>query len=226
LWIAKVTGGSELLGHLAFGGSNSSAKIFQLYVSPSARGKGIASALLDKLKDHARSHHFQVVTARVASDLPANQFWEKQCFYVIKQEAGGKTSGRTINVRVYELPMSSLLSDSTEAAVTDWLHVPDADPLLPAPTYALDLNVVFDVIHDRADAEMARRLFSAALSGDIRVCVSQEFALELERHSYAPDADPVVKLAKALPTLPSIEQRHLGSLADTLRALVFPERDP
>src|SRR4051794_29588355 len=60
LWIATSSGGDEIVGYLAFGGSNSSARIFQLYVNPGARGRGVGAALLDSLKEHARSQHFQI----------------------------------------------------------------------------------------------------------------------------------------------------------------------
>jgi GNAT superfamily N-acetyltransferase len=67
LWVATSAGRDQILGYLAFGGSQSSVKIVQLYVDPLARRKGIASALLDRLKDYARANHFQVIKARVAT---------------------------------------------------------------------------------------------------------------------------------------------------------------
>jgi GNAT superfamily N-acetyltransferase/predicted nucleic acid-binding protein len=226
LWVATTPERDQILGYLAFGGSHSAAKVFQLYVNPEARRKGIGSALLGKLKEHARARHYQVIKARVATDLPANQFWEGQGFYIIQQVSGGRTTKRIINVRVHDIPMSCLWSGTAESDVTDWLHTPAEMPLLPAPTYALDLNILFDVIRDRPDAELARRIFSAALNGDFRLCVSQELAAELKRHSDGPDGDPVLKFAQELPTLPAVTTSQLGRLTETLRPIVFPDREP
>jgi GNAT superfamily N-acetyltransferase len=225
LWVVTTLNFNSILGYVAYGGSASALKISQLYVEPSRRGGGIGSSLLAALKEKARISHRQIVTARVAADLAANQFWEKQGFYVIRQIAGGKASGRTINIRVYDLPEASLLDAMEVSPNVDWLHGPSSDPLLLTPTYTLDLNVVFDVLHQRVDAEIVGRMFSTAFAGDLKLCVSSEFMVELARHARSPDADPLLKIARALPVLAEIDARSLQDLLIELNAIVFPKRD-
>jgi GNAT superfamily N-acetyltransferase/predicted nucleic acid-binding protein len=225
LWVAVSPDRKQVLGHLMFGGSQSSVKIVQLFVQPGARRAGIGSMLVGKLKDFARSGYFQSIRARVASDLASNQFWERQGFYIFQQVAGGSSRNRIINIRIHELPMNSLWGEGPEEDVSDWLHGRADVPLLPSPTYALDLNVLFDVIHGRLEADLARKVFSAGLHGDFRLCVSQELSEELERHSRDSDADPVLKLARELPTLPRVDLRQLTESTEALRRIVFPDRD-
>jgi GNAT superfamily N-acetyltransferase/predicted nucleic acid-binding protein len=223
LWVVTNCDRDRILGYLVFGGSQAVVTIVQLYVHPQIRRAGIGSALVKKLKEYARANHNQVIKARVASDLAGNHFWESQGFYIIQQVPGGRSRRRTINVRVHELPMSSLW-DTSEGDTGEWLHGPVVTPLLPTPTYVLDLNILFDVIHGRPEAELARKVFSAALHGDFRLCVSQELAEELERSSQDVLADPVLQFARELPTLPPVPWSSLDPMIEDIRRIVFPDR--
>jgi GNAT superfamily N-acetyltransferase len=225
LWIAVHRGTRRIAGYLAFGASNYTLRIHQLYVVAETRGQAVGTELINTLKQYARQNRFQVLAARVASDLAANRFWEGQGFLIVRQVPGGRSSGRTINVRVHELSRASLLSPDDEPD-SDWLQPSQTEPILSAPSYVLDLNVLFDVVHDRLDADFARRLFSASFSGDARLCVSSEFAAELRRRTTHGEADPVLRLAEALPTLPELVQTQMLELCGQLRALIFPRRDP
>jgi len=46
---------------------------------------------------------FLSVISQVAEDLPANRFWERIGFEIVRTRAGGKTTKRTINIRIREL---------------------------------------------------------------------------------------------------------------------------
>jgi GNAT superfamily N-acetyltransferase len=225
LWVVATADQKSILGYVAFGGSASALRISQLYVAPSERGHGIGASLIGALKTHAKLSHRQIVTARVAADLPANQFWEKQGFYVIRQTPGGKVSGRTINIRVCDLPQASLLDAMEVSPNIEWLHGPSSDPLLRSPTYTLDLNVVFDVLHQRVDAEIVGRMFSTAFAGDLKLCVTSEFMVELARNARSPNSDPLLKIATALPVLAEVDIRPLQDLLAELNTIVFPKRD-
>jgi GNAT superfamily N-acetyltransferase len=225
IWVA-VDEKDELLGYLAFGGSNSALKISQLYVHPAARRLRVGSALIERLKTVAHETYMQVISARVATELPANRFWERQGFYVIRQVPGGKTTGRILNIRVFEIPRGSLLEVAAHSPIEDWLRTPQSQPVLFAPTYSLDMNVVFDVVQERADADLMKRVFSASFDGEIRLCVSSEFIVELKRKNLPPESDPLLKLASSLPILPQVAEEALEPTIAVLRNLIFPDRDP
>lgn len=223
LWVALDSVRRRVLGYLAFGGSGSSAKVHQLFVCEESRSCGVGALLIEELKSDARRRNFQIVSARVAADLAANRFWERQGFYIVRQLPGGRTSGRIINVRVHELASASLWTSDADFGTAHWMQVAPTSPILAIPAYALDLNILFDLLKNRRNAEQARRLFSTALNGDVRLCVSREFAEELRRHSVGQASDPVLQFAESLPTLPPLE--HADELMQGLRMLVFPGRD-
>jgi hypothetical protein len=47
------------------------------------------------------TQYYITISARVAADLPANDFWERVGFRCIRTEVWGATTGRRINVRRY-----------------------------------------------------------------------------------------------------------------------------
>ncbi|WP_129647913.1 GNAT family N-acetyltransferase [Peristeroidobacter agariperforans] len=223
LWIACEAARQRILGYLAFGGSGSSAKVHQLFVCEDSRKLGIGALLIDELKSYARRRNFQIVSARVAADLAANRFWERQGFYIVRQLPGGRTSGRVINVRVHELASASLWASDSDFETAHWMQVGPTSPIHAVPSYALDLNILFDLLRNRKNAEHARRLFATAFNGDVRLCVSHEFAQELKRSSVAQADDPILQFAESLPTLPLLE--HADELMEALRSMIFPDRD-
>jgi len=79
LWVA-VNDEGALNGYLIFGGAKPSLKVFQMFIHPEHRGKGIASHLVKELEAYGEKHCFLSIKARVAADLDANHFWEKNDF--------------------------------------------------------------------------------------------------------------------------------------------------
>jgi GNAT superfamily N-acetyltransferase/predicted nucleic acid-binding protein len=221
LWVAIDEEAEELCGFLSFGGRYPHVKIFQLCVIESVRRHAIGSKLIAELKEVSRATGVQTISARIAADLPANKFWERVGFRLIRQEAGGKTRDRIINVRGLEVPATSLWPTETiNSSGTDWLrHVSVNRPTLETQSYALDLNVFFDVLRKRVDAPAGTRVLTAALNNDIRICVTAEFADELKRHSNDVGNDPVLALAVGLPTLPRVELAVLQPILNELREL-------
>src|SRR5690348_12634672 len=98
LWIF-IDPNLQYAGHLMFGGYRQALKITQMFVETSHRRHGLASLGLNALKDHARTTGCQYIRARVAADLPANEFWEKNGFVIVEQVKGGETTNRLINMR-------------------------------------------------------------------------------------------------------------------------------
>ncbi len=221
LWVA-IDDVDQLAGYLFFGGRFPNISITQLFVSEQSRNKGVGFKLVNELKEYAQQMSIQTISARVAADLEANIFWEKSGFRLLRQVPGGVTTNRTINVRLHEVPQSSLWQpDASHAGLrADFLAF---RPSSVVPNYVLDLNVFFDVVKKRADAETGARLLGAAMANRIRICVTSEFIEELKRHSIDEAADPLLNLAKTLPVLPPVSAHLLEPKLIELRKIVFPE---
>ncbi len=108
LWPVIDQNSAGPLGYLMFGGRYPHIRVFQLFVTEGARKHGVGKQLISTLKDTAGRWAVQTITARVAADLPANAFWERQGFRLIRQEKGGETTDRVINIRAFEVPYTSL----------------------------------------------------------------------------------------------------------------------
>ncbi len=217
---AEVAGGEHYAGHLLYGGRFPHLRVFQLYTLPQFRGRHIGRQLIDTFVSDAESQNYITISARVAADLAANEFWERMGFKTIRTVAGGTTTGRQINVRQRELDTPTLFSIPEMKRVTKLpRHGRNERPI-----FALDVNVFLDVIKDRPRAEYARRLITASMSGMLRLFVAREFVNELARAARQQDPDPVVQLAMTLPQFTGVPEPMLAALKAELGALVFPNR--
>lgn len=220
LWVAVEGITKKLRGYLFFGDNFPRLRVYQVYVHPRFRFSGTARTLMERLKAYGERHDYLTITARVAAELPANKFWKGLGFSVIGRYPGGK-KGRTINRYAFELDVPTLFSQSRRVpdSIRQPLHV---RPVLETRTYVMDLNVFFDAVRDRDEGE-AVDILSMGFDSDMRLVVTEEFARELERHSsQATDAtDPVLKLARALPTLPEPRADALSPLTEDLRRQLF-----
>ena len=77
LWVVAEKTTGRLLGFLLFGGRFPSLKVFQSYVEPFARKRGVATELIKRLVSFGEKYGYLSISARVAVNLPANQFWKK-----------------------------------------------------------------------------------------------------------------------------------------------------
>lgn len=222
LWVATCDNGIYA-GHLIYGGKHPSLKIFQIYVSDQYRGTGLATTLIDEIKRFSKENGYSLVSARVASDLLANAFWRRSGFKIIRQEKGGKTTGRYINVYVLEVESNSLFAGTVE-------DVSDGDvrylesPILKKPIFVLDLNLIFDLIRETGAEKEARALVSSAFAGNITLCVTPELRVELERTSFNKLNDPILSFVKNLPVLTEVDPVELDKLTIDLREMFFPYR--
>jgi predicted nucleic acid-binding protein/GNAT superfamily N-acetyltransferase len=216
-----IVGGEEFYaGHVLFGGKFPHLRVFQLYVVPEFRHRNIGGDLVTALASDAERRYYITISARVAADLPANEFWERVGFRVIRTEQGGATTGRLINVRRRELDSPTLFSSLVPDQVTPRI----AAARVEQPVYALDLNVLLDVIKDRPRAEHARRLLTASMSGLLRLFVAREFVRELSRAAQDPATDPVIRLAITLPQFTEVPDLLLDRLKHDLANLLFANR--
>lgn len=217
LWVV-TNSHKQMKGYLMFGGTMPTLKIFQIYACPSVKGCGVGSMLIEELKEHARNQNYHSIYARVASDLPANLFWEKVGFPIYRQEKGGKTTKRTINVRGCLLHDNDLFGDLAQRIE----KIAPSGPILDRPIYALDLNLLMDVLRTRQGHEEILSLVQTGLRGGLSLCVTPELKRELERNSSGLSNDPLFKLASGFPEIK--HEGNLDDLAEKLREAVFPCR--
>lgn len=217
LWIS-INNQNELKGYLIFGGTMPTIKIFQIYVCPSVRGSSVGKALIESLKIHAVERHCHSISARVASDLPANKFWESAGFPIYRQVPGSEQKKRVINIRGLSLCDNDLFGRLN----VESRGVQPTGPVLDKPVYALDLNLLLDVFKARQGYEKVVKIMQTGFQGKYSICITPEFKIELERQSANFADDPVLRLAQVFPELK--HQNNVSAVADALRDIVFPCR--
>jgi GNAT superfamily N-acetyltransferase/predicted nucleic acid-binding protein len=215
-----ATIGQRYVGHLLFGGVAPHARVFQTHVRKSFRRRGVGQRLVQKLVQNAETWNYISITARVASDLVANEFYERMGFRHVRTAPGGATRNRVINVRVKELNTPNLFNATGPVVAAD-LGLIEGLPTR-APRYVVDLNVVFDILRRRVNAEDAGRIIRAGFNNLLRLAVTNEFIEELRRNSQ--DVDPVLEFALRLPILPQEAPEEISNLIDVLERKIFPQR--
>lgn len=223
--LARENGSAHLAGFVLFSGVFPNARIQAVAVSPDHRRRGVASALVSCLVSHLENRGFIAITAAVASDLAAAQaFYENHGFVARGVRKGGQTRQRSIVLRSRELDTANFFTLIAPPAVSG--HGVVNLGLRPrtafeAPLYLIDLNVLFDLVKQRARSELANRLFGAGLAHLIRLAVAPEFIVELERTSTPLANDTPLKLARQLPKLPAFPKEDVEPLAAAIHKIVF-----
>jgi ribosomal protein S18 acetylase RimI-like enzyme len=216
---------ASLVGYTMLGGTFPQARIFQTYVSPTYRGTGVGQCLLHEAISRCERLSYLSIRADVADDLTeANRFYRDAGFRSVRRKKGGAKTGRAITIRVRELSSPSLLDLATYGALTSpppRIHISTS---LQNPLYLIDLNVLFDVTKRRARAAAAGRVFAAAADNSVKLALSEEFIVELERNSRDGAPDPTLELAKHLPRLPLAPAAAMERLKAELAPLCFPMR--
>ena len=225
LWIAVDQTKKNLMGYLLFGGTYPHLKIVQIHVLPEFRSAGLARTFIEELRRYGEEKNYLTISARVATELEANRFWQRIGFRIVRQVVGGKKSGRTLNVYLFELDTPSLFRDFQSAVTSPAEGVQQiaypSRPILQTPSYVIDLNVFFDVVRNRDTGELAR-ILSSAFDSEIKLHVTSEFVRELERHSQDFENDPVLEFAKGLPALPELSPDTLKPLTEEIRNILAP----
>jgi GNAT superfamily N-acetyltransferase len=225
LFVAVEQGSGRYLGHLLFDLKTPNATVLQMYADPAFRRHGVASRLIDELKRLLTLHEFLAIRARVAEDLvDANRFWAREGFVVSKKVAGGETTGRKILVRICELDTPQLFPVSGLAQ-----HGSDSLGLAPielqtVPLYLVDLNILFDVAHQRANHDDAVALLRLAHLGEFRLAISDEAGRELDATASPGRPDSMRGPIEALPRAALHWCEATEKLIEELAALIFPEK--
>ncbi len=224
LLIAAVQNDQGLVyaGHLLHGGVFPHAKVFQLFTAPQFRRQGIGRRLVEALVRRAESLQFISVVAQVADDLTANRFWERLSFEIVRTRLGGRTTGRHINVRIRELTTPTLFSLAAPLSRPSIQDLKLISRLFDvSPIYALDLNILYDLVKRRDNVNDVGRIIRASFNNLVRLAVTQEFISELERTSSPSPTDPILELALKLPRLPPPPPERLTQLTTELGSVIF-----
>ena len=217
LWVA-VNSTGELEGYLIIGGRGSTLSVSQIYA---VKGQGVGRLLIDALKEYAKEGQYHYISAKVAADLPANGFWDRMGFPVYQQVKGGKTTNRIINIRAYLLSGNDLFGDSAK----DLDDIEPSDrPVFHDSVYALDVNLLFDIVKKRSGFKKSVRNIQDGLRWRLTVCFTPEFKKELERHSANHPDDVTLRVAHMFPEL--ISNGGAADIAESLRETIFPDREP
>jgi ribosomal protein S18 acetylase RimI-like enzyme len=225
LYVLVVRGdsGARFAGHLMFNARHPRASILQMYVAPEFRRHGAATILLKHLVDQLTKHSFTLIYARVAQDLlAANDFWERQRFYVRRVEKGGRTTNRTILVRSRVLDTPQLFpSHDRDETNPLGLAATASDDL---PLFLLDMNVLFDLKPRRVRRQDAVALIQAERLNLCRLAISDEIRKELKRSAQADrSTDPMEAVIDTFPCVPVHSQQGEDELIEKLAEIVFPD---
>ncbi|MBR0746435.1 GNAT family N-acetyltransferase [Bradyrhizobium japonicum] len=217
----------EVAGFILFSGVFPNARVQQVAVASTYRRNGIASTLVNALVSHLESRGYLNLTAAVASDLTGAQaFYERKGFIARRVRDGGAARQRTIVLRSKELDTASLFSLMAPPAAGDELAANlklRSLGAFEAPLYAIDLNVLFDLIKQRPRSGIANRLFGAALAHRVRLAVAPEFIVELERTSHGQALDSTLQLARQLPRIPFAPKLDVDRVAAIIHKTVFED---
>lgn len=228
LWVS-INHKGDYLGHLLFGGRLPSLKVFQIFVLKDHRRQNIGKYMLSELEKYGEDYYYYSIEARVAAELTANTFWEKQGYRIIRQINDLEQSKRTINIRVKPLKTQTLFGPADELSIQKVLTMDTLKytnrPLINTLTYVLDLNVIFDIIKKRPGSKIAGQLIKIGFAGPLRLYLTAEAARELARTTYNEKKDPVLQFVKALPSLPLVPDSELSILLDYLCTIIFPGSD-
>lgn len=225
LWIALSDSAEErVVGYLFFGGHAGRIRVFQIFVARDHRRTGLGARFLDRLVAFGRTNQANVITARVAADLRSNAFWQKRGFSLVSQDSGGRHSGRTINHYALELETSLFPMEDIRVHAPDLPAVRElASSSLQIPTYAIDVNFLVDLVKGRPGLAACQEVLQAALANHLRLFVTPEFALELQRYIDAGKPDPVDSLAGSFPILPRVEVAELEPMLSSLNSALLPD---
>jgi ribosomal protein S18 acetylase RimI-like enzyme len=212
----------DLSGYIHYSGVFPHAKVQQIATSPAWRRQGVASTLIRAVVAKLENHGFLSLKAEIAETLAGSlAFYRGNGFVEVMRRKGGSARNRAILVHVRELESDNLFAFADRQQTGDFDLGIKRRSAGEDPLYAFDLNVYFDLVRDRRQSDKARALFGAALAQQIRLTVSDEFALELKRTSTDRANDPVLQMALRLPRLPSVDRERCSALATRIHQIVF-----
>lgn len=217
LWVL-VDKDRQYLGHLMFSGHRQALKVTQIFINPAFRRRGYGDQVITALKNHAQQNGYQYIQARVAADLPANNFWDKNGFIILRQVRGGDTTNRLINERAWFVPSAALFDTTHEGKR---LTAAKSRALSKLPSYVLDTNIVIDYSRQRSEFQYVETLLQMALGQELRLRGTPELENELSRGASYSTTDAVVRLARLIPSLSLLATTVIDKRLSELLPIVF-----
>ena len=215
---------NEYMGHVFFGGVYPNGRIFQTLVKDECRKTGLGKTLVTALVKLLEKRGYTSITARVATDLKsANVFYEQMGFKTARTIDSGKKSGRRLNLRLRILGNPTLFTLQPEPLPANNFYLPK-NTSASAPIYLIDLNVIFDAVRKRVRTEQANALFKAGIQNLIRVAVSEELIVELERNTGQGKSDPLLEMSKNFTSLANPSTAIINKTIKDLAPIIFPDR--
>lgn len=223
LAITREANKSRYVGHLLFATSFPRGHVMQIHVDSDHRGHRIVTRLLDELKLQLSTLNYISIRARVAEDLHASQkFWESQGFYAYDTTPGGKTRGRTLVLRSYELSTQQLFASSGQSR-RDPLGLA-VEPSTADKLYLLDLNVIFDLGPRRVRHQDVIDLFAQERIGMYHLALSTEYDAELKRSAMSGKTDPMQGWGQIFPKFAVPPDEFMVNFIQNIAPIVFPKR--
>lgn len=222
--VENTPDGRRYAGHLLFDCTFPRAKIVQMFTLEKYRRRGLATRLINHLREILTKDGFTSIYARVAEDLvEANAYWNQQKFYVQRVAEGGSARKRKILVRCHELTTPQLFPSSG-------IHADNPLGLATAstsdiPLFLLDLNVLFDLSPRRLRHDEVASLFQAERMNFCRLAISSEIREELRRTAHQGKTDPMESFINIFPSFPLFQGSDSEALLEDLASIIFPKKN-
>jgi predicted nucleic acid-binding protein/GNAT superfamily N-acetyltransferase len=212
------------IGFLIYGGVFPNGRIQAVAVAPNHLRRGVAQSLVNSIVAKLEFDGYLSISAKPAKDLQTAQaFYQKNQFEVVRVQSGGQARKREIVVRERLLDSPNLLTQ-LEASTPSLLKLAS---MSASRMWVIDINVLFDLVKKgRTQYTMASGIFSAALEGRVRIVVTSEFSNELARSEREEKLDPLLELAKALPTILIDSGQQVSTIADEIHTAIFEVGKP
>lgn len=167
--LVALSPSGQCLGYLLYRETRGHALIVHLCVASSARGQGVARALLDRLC--TETSHLQGVRADCRRDFPADRMWPRLGFHAIGERPGRAKDGSTLTMWRLDHGQPNLFT---------LLH---AEQLESKLLVAIDANIFFDLVDpSRPHREEALALRAEWLQAEVELAVSDELWNEIYRN--------------------------------------------
>ena len=221
--VAETDGG--FAGFLLFSYSRSTIRAVQTYAK--LKRQGVGTAMVKYLIEYGNSHAAEKIRARVGADLGASRFWETLGFKLVDVEPPKKPGGRAIKVYEYRLDGAAQMFPTGGLGTTLSSIKPVASPNSPtirSLRYAVDMNVLIDILDRRAGEGDARNILKRAMSSSLfGIYITKEFVKEMERNGKSP-GDDIVRKANEFSILEEISSAATDELIRNLQKIVYPNR--
>ncbi len=186
-----VDDAERVVGYLTFRFQRrlNAAVIIHLCVRKECRGRGVADALADWLKAHAKAHGFSALRLKCRRDYHAQGLWQRLGFIARADVVGRGKDGEELTIWIHSLgPEDDLFSFAEQSTSDDRLSA------------VLDANVFYDLHGDDADTDSESRVLLEPWVADaVKLHVVDELHNEIDRHLVAERRSEFHRIADQYP---------------------------